>query len=80
MQLWGKILQINSLHKSVFNIYKMAFTNFDVTVGGGELTFSFETTLYALYYRITLAAQCEMDFHLYPMDTQRCSLVIESCE
>ncbi|KAM7442842.1 hypothetical protein ABFA07_008304 [Porites harrisoni] len=28
--------------------------------------------------RITLTAQCDMDFHLYPMDTQHCSLVIES--
>ncbi|XP_028515356.1 gamma-aminobutyric acid receptor subunit alpha-6 isoform X2 [Exaiptasia diaphana] len=28
--------------------------------------------------RITLTAQCAMDFRLFPMDTQHCSLVIES--
>ncbi|KXJ15703.1 gamma-aminobutyric acid receptor subunit beta-3 [Exaiptasia diaphana] len=28
--------------------------------------------------RITLTVQCSMDFRLYPMDTQRCPLVIES--
>ncbi|XP_068743501.1 gamma-aminobutyric acid receptor subunit beta-3-like [Montipora capricornis] len=28
--------------------------------------------------RITLTAQCDMNFRLYPMDTQHCQLVIES--
>lgn len=28
--------------------------------------------------RITLTAQCDMDFRLYPMDTQHCPLIIES--
>lgn len=28
--------------------------------------------------RITLTAQCDMDLRLYPMDTQHCSLIIES--
>ncbi|KAK3696886.1 hypothetical protein QZH41_013734, partial [Actinostola sp. cb2023] len=33
-----------------------------------------------IYFRqwITLTVQCSMDFHLYPMDTQRCPLIIES--
>ncbi|KAL9983115.1 hypothetical protein ACROYT_G005244 [Oculina patagonica] len=33
-----------------------------------------------IYYsaRITLTAQCDMDFRMYPMDTQHCPLIIES--
>ena len=30
-------------------------------------------------FRITLTAQCDMDLRLYPMDTQYCPLIIESC-
>lgn len=30
--------------------------------------------------RITIVAHCDMDLRLYPMDTQHCSLRIESCK
>ena len=35
-----------------------------------------------LYFssRITLTAQCAMDLSLFPLDTQNCDLIIESCK
>ena len=30
--------------------------------------------------RITLTALCDMDLRLFPLDTQNCDLVIESCK
>lgn len=31
-------------------------------------------------FRITLTAQCAMDLRLFPLDTQNCDLIIESCK
>lgn len=33
-----------------------------------------------LCFRITLTAQCDMDLRLFPLDTQNCDLIIESCK
>lgn len=32
-----------------------------------------------IYFRITLTAQCDMDLRMFPLDTQQCYLIIESC-
>ena len=42
--------------------------------------FNIYNFLFGSFCRITLTAQCDMDFHLYPMDIQHCSLIIESCK
>lgn len=31
-------------------------------------------------FRLTVTAVCQMDLRLYPMDTQKCKLEIESCK
>ena len=36
--------------------------------------------LFSLCFRITLTAQCDMDLRLFPLDTQNCDLIIESCK
>ena len=36
--------------------------------------------LWLIYFRITLTAQCDMDLRLFPLDTQECDLIIESCK
>lgn len=33
-----------------------------------------------LCFRITVTALCSMDFSSFPLDTQNCSLELESCE
>ena len=35
---------------------------------------------FSLCFRITLTAQCDMDLRLFPLDTQNCDLIIESCK
>ena len=34
----------------------------------------------SFFSRISVVAHCDMDLHMYPMDTQTCELRIESCE
>ena len=36
--------------------------------------------IFSLCFRITLTAQCAMDLRLFPLDTQNCDLIIESCK
>jgi len=36
--------------------------------------------IFSLCFRITLTAQCDMDLRLFPLDTQNCDLIIESCK
>ena len=36
--------------------------------------------IFSLWFRITLTAQCDMDLRLFPLDTQNCDLIIESCK
>jgi hypothetical protein len=44
-----------------------------VLVGSENLDFAFIS-------RVTVTAMCNMDFSRFPLDTQTCSLEIESCE
>ncbi len=31
-------------------------------------------------FRLTIVFSCKMDFHLYPFDSQKCSMDMESCK
>lgn len=47
-----------------------------LTVWWNDLQFSFSYSS----YRITVSAMCFMDFSRFPLDTQNCSLELESCK
>lgn len=36
--------------------------------------------LFVLFHRVTVTAACNMDFSRFPLDSQTCSLELESCE
>lgn len=41
----------------------------------------YNSLIYTSFFsRISVVAHCDMDLHMYPMDTQTCELRIESCE